>query len=307
MRILLVIVCMVLPGAASGLESALPAGDQQPALRQSLLSGMRSAIAAGQPATARAHAARLLWQLDPTPDEARAARLVVIDSYLAEKQGEAAFRAMLRFDQDYRPLDRAIAGHFVAGLLDLGLHREAVNWLAALDDTGALKLRLRLHAGLVKPDAAIAQARARAAKGGGAEWWRVLADAAEKSGDGTLAVEAQEQLLDAGEPASELWQAYDREARVAANQHKLLTGDDRAWLELARRPGMRAARSRAVLDYLSRHGAERETRLRAQVQHVFSLQQAGLERAAVRLYERNLKTGGDPSRREADSPRPPGG
>jgi hypothetical protein len=291
MRLLMPLVFLALPGAAWALEAAPPAGQQQPTLRQSLLSGMRSALADGQPATARAHAARLLWQLDPTPDEARAARLVVIDSHLVEKQGDTAFRAMLRFDQDYRPLDRAIAGHFVAGLLDLGLHREAVNWLAALDDASALKLRLRLRAGLVKPATAIAQARARAARGG-AEWWRVLAEAAEKDGEGTLAVEAREQLLDAGEPASELWQAYDREARAAANQYKLLNGDDRAWLELARRPGMRAARSRAVLDYLSRHGAERETRLRAQVLHVYSLQQAGLERAAVRLHERNLKKGG---------------
>src|SRR5687768_9799543 len=193
MRIFLALTLLALSGIAAGLESALPAGQQQPALRQSLLSDMRSAIASGQPAAARAHAARLLWQLDPSPDEARAARLVVIDSYLAEQQGAAAFRAMLRFDQDYRPLDRAIAGHFVARLLDLGLAKEAVNWLAAIDDAGPLKLRLRLHAGLVRPEAAIAQARLRAAKGG-AQWWRVLADAAEKTGDGTLAVEALEQL-----------------------------------------------------------------------------------------------------------------
>jgi hypothetical protein len=291
MRIFLTLTLLALSGIASGLESALPAGQQQAALRQSLLSDMRSAIASGQPATARAHAARLLWQLDPTPEEARAARLVVIDSYLAEQQGETAFRAMLRFDQDYRPLDRATAGHFVGRLLDLGLPREAVNWLAALDDASPLKLRLRLHAGLVNPDAAIARARARAPKSGGADWWRVLADAAEKGGDGMLAVEAQEQLLDAGEAAAELWQAYDREARAAANQHKLLAGDDAAWLELARRPAVRPARSRALLAYLSRHAADRETRLRAQVRHMHSLQQGGLERAAVQVYERYLKNG----------------
>lgn len=304
MRPFLALMLLALSGTALALESAPAAGLPQAALRQSLLSDMRSAIAAGRPASARAYAARLLWQLDPTPDEVRAARLAVIDSHLAEKQGDTAFRAMLRFEQDHRPLDRATAEHFVARLLDLGLHREAVNWLAALDDAGPLKLRLRLHAGLVKPDVAITQARARAARGG-APWWRVLADAAEKSGDGTLAVEAQEQLLDAGEPASELWQAYEREARAAASQYKLLAGDDRAWLDLARRA--RAPRARALLDYLSRHGADRETRLRAHVQHVSLLQQAGLERAAVRLYERNLKGAGDPAPREPDRPRPPGG
>ncbi len=281
---------LALSGVAPGAENA-PAAGQRPALRESLISGMRSAIAAGQPATARAQAARLLWQLDPTLEEARAARLVVIDSYLAEQQGAVAFRAMLRFDQDYRPLDRAIAGHFVSSLLDLGLHREAVNWLAALDDAGALKLRLRLHAGLVKPDAAIARARARAAKGGGAEWWRVLADAAEKTGDGTLAVEAHERLINVGEVVPGLWDVYDREARAAANQYRLLTGDDAAWLEYARRPSVRAARSRALLAYLSRHAAGREIRLRAQMHHVSSLQQAGMDRAALHVYERYLKNG----------------
>jgi hypothetical protein len=287
MRLPLALMLLALPGAAVALEAAAPAGQSQSTPTQSALSDMRSAVAAGQPAAARLHAARVLWQLAPTPEEARAARLGVIDSHLAEKHGEIAFHAMLRFDQDYRPLDRATAGHFVARLLELGLHREAVNWLAALDEAGPLKLRLRLHAGLVKPDVAVAQARARAAKGG-AQWWGILADAAEKTGDGTLAVEAQEQLLDAGEPAAGLWEAYDREARAAANQHKLLTGDDAAWLALARRPGVRAARSRALLAYLSRNGAQRETRLHARVRHLSSLQQAGLERAVVQVYERYL-------------------
>jgi hypothetical protein len=287
MRLILPLVLLALPGAALGGEAALPAGPPPSAARQSALSDMRSAIAAGRPAAARAHAARLLWQLDATPEEARAARLGVIDSHLADRRGETAFHAMLRFDQDYRPLDRETAGHFVSRLLDLGLYKEAVNWLAALEDAGPLKLRLRLHAGLVKPEAAVAQARARAPKGG-APWWRVLAEAAEKTGDGTLAVEAQEQLINAGEAAPGLWDLYDREARAAANQHKLLTGDDAAWLEFARRPSVRPARSRALLAYLSRHAAGREMRLRAHLQHMVSLHQGGLDRAALRLYEDRL-------------------
>ena len=97
--------------------------------------------------------------------------------------------------------------------------------------------------------------------------------------------------MNAGERVPGLWEAYDREARAAANQRNLLAGDDRAWLELARGPGIPPARSRAIFAYLSRHGAERETRLRAQVQHVHSLQQAGLERAALQAYERYLKNG----------------
>src|SRR5690349_12251635 len=53
----------------------LPANLPQPALRQCLLPATRAAVAAGQGATARAYAARLLWQLEATAEEARAIRL----------------------------------------------------------------------------------------------------------------------------------------------------------------------------------------------------------------------------------------
>ncbi|HUF80574.1 MAG TPA: hypothetical protein VMN03_05505, partial [Burkholderiales bacterium] len=238
-------------------------------------------------------AARLLWQLDPLPGEARAARLLVIDSYLAERQGVTAFHAMLRFDQDYRPLDRGIAGHFVARLLDLGLDNEAVNWLAALDNDGALKLRLRVRTGLLEPEAAIAGARAQLGKGGDATYWLVLADAADKQGDGTLRVEALERLhnVDPGPAqATALWQAYFSEARSAANRHRLLTGDDAAWLDLAARLlGASPPQSRALFAHISRHAAARETRRGAGSQLVLSLQQSGLDRAAL------LLVGGEPA------------
>ena len=68
MRLLLLLVFLALPVIAWALEAAPPAGPLPPALRQSLLSDMRSAIAAGQPATARLYAARLLWQLEPTSE-----------------------------------------------------------------------------------------------------------------------------------------------------------------------------------------------------------------------------------------------
>lgn len=270
--------------------AALPAAMPRPALRQCLLAAMRAATAAGQPAAARAHGARLLWQLEPTTDDARSARLLVIESYLAERRGDAAFRAMLRFDQDYKPIERSVAERFVEQLLEAGLHAEAVNWLAALDDFGPLKLRLLLHAGLVEPGEAIARAGAQTATGG-APWWRVLADAAERNGDATLRVEALERLLESegggpgGPPAAGLWRAYDREAQAAANEHRLLNGDDAAWLELAvGRVAMRPPRARAMLAWLSRNGATLDTRLRARRDLERSLQRDGLERAALRLF-----------------------
>lgn len=277
---------------AAGLPGNLP----QPELRQCLLAAARAAVAAGQGPTARAYAARLLWQLEATPEDARAARLLVIESHLAERQGDTAFRAMLRFEQDYRPLDRAVAERFVERLLDLGLEKEAVNWLAALDDAGALKLRLRLAAGLVSPDAAIAQARARitrdAGAAGGTEYWRLLAEAAEKQGNDTLRVEALERMLHAAGDGERqqarvagLWQAYSRAAQGAANRNGLLVGDDGAWLAFAaRRLGASPPESRALFAHLSRNGAAREARLNAQLQLVLSLYQGGLDHAALRLF-----------------------
>lgn len=278
--------------------AVLPNGMPPQALRSCLLSAARAAAATGQGAPARAYIARLLWQLDPAPAEVRAARLTVIDSYLAEGQGEAAFRAMLRFEQDYRPLERDTAAHFVGGLLDHSLDKEAVNWLASLEDGGAMKLRLQLRAGLVSPDAAIAQARAqlarRAKAGGGVEYWQVIAEAAARQGNGALRIEALERLLNQADgndaragkqPSKELWQAYRTEAQAAANRDRLLAGDDTAWSDrAARRMGAHPQESRALFAYLATSGKAAETRLVAQLQVAFSLYQAGLDYTALHLF-----------------------
>ena len=41
----------------------------------------------------------------------------------AEKRGEDAYRSMLRFQQDYQPLERTVTRRFAEALLDLGLDR----------------------------------------------------------------------------------------------------------------------------------------------------------------------------------------
>jgi hypothetical protein len=268
-----------------------------PALRRWLLQAAHAAVGAGQGALARDHLARLMWQLDPAPEETRAARLLVIESHLAERRGGNAFRAMLRFDQDYRPLPRAVAGRFVAALLELGLAREAVNWLAALDDGSALKLRLQLAAGLADPGAVIGAARARLARASGdetADYWRLIADAADRQGDDALQVEALEWLLDLepagdaraiGSRADGLWRAYSRAARTEAGRRQLLTGDDAAWLDLAARQlGARPPLSRALYAHLAVSASANPTRHIAQLQLVLALQHSGLERAALRLF-----------------------
>jgi hypothetical protein len=47
---------------------------------------------------------------------------------------------MLRFDQDYKPLDRDTAARFADALLTHRMEKEAVNWLSRLDDASAVKL-----------------------------------------------------------------------------------------------------------------------------------------------------------------------
>ncbi len=278
--------------------AALPDNLPQPELRLCLLAAARAAVAAGQGAQARAYTVRVLWQLDPAAGEARAARLLVIESYLTEGQGDTAFRAMLRYEQDYRPLERDTEERFVGALLDLGLDKEAVNWLASLEDAGATKLRLQLRTGLIGPDAAIAQARAQLSRyaktGGGTNYWQVLAEAASRQGNGVLRVEALERMLNhAGGndargtrmPAKELWQGYLSEAQAAANRAQLLAGDDPAWTDLAaRRLGANPHESRALFAYLMRNGKAVETRLGAQLQLAFSLYQGGLDYAALHLF-----------------------
>jgi len=272
----------------------LPSGMPLASLRQCLAAAARAAVAAGQGAVARRYAARLLWQLEPDADDIRAARLLVVESHLAEGGGEPAFRAMLRFEQDYRPLARETAERFVEALLDLGMAREAVNWLASLEDGGALKLRLRLRAGLLPADQAIPPARAALAKGGGAAYWQVLADAAERSGNGALGVEALESMLqhrpddDAARSrvlAARLWRAYAGLAQATANREHLLTGQETAWYDFAtRRLGPSPFEARALFAHVARSETAGETRRSAQLRLVYSLRQSGLDRAALHLY-----------------------
>jgi hypothetical protein len=273
----------------AALPAKLPAGD----LRQCLLEGARAAVAVGKGPEGRGYAARLLWQLDATPAEARAARLLTIESLVQEQQGDAAFRSMLRFEQDHRPLDRAVAERFVEALLDLGQDRQAANWLSRLEETSPQRLRLQLRTGLVTPEAAVAQARARTAKGGAAGYWQVIAEAAAMQKSGALRVESLEHVLHDDESdarrlhalAGQLWQGYLAEAQSGANRAGLLAGDDTAWFDLAsRRLGADPVQSRALFAYLSRNGGARDVRLGAQLQLVFSLAQSGLDRAALRLF-----------------------
>lgn len=256
-----------------------------------LAAAARSAAATGAGALARELAGRALWSGAASSETLRLLRLTVIDSYVADRRGDDALGSMLRYQQDYRPLDRAVATRFVEALLDLGREKDAVNWLALLDDAGPLKLLLRLRTGLAAPQEAIAQARAAAAKTKDPGHWRVIAEAAQRLADVALAAEAAEQLLNqpVARPdglALRLWELYLAAARDAANRSQLLMGDDVSWADLAaRRAAAEPAVSRALFGHLARHAAAPESRRTAQLQLVYSLRSAGLDRVALRLAD----------------------
>jgi len=275
--------------------SALPASMPAASLREALSSAARAAAATAQGALARQYAARVLWQLSPAAGELKELRLLVIESQVADKKGDDAFRSMLRYQQDYKPLERGTAIRFVEALLELGMAKEAVNWLGSLDDAHPVKLRLRLGAGLVAADTAVAQARAQIARGGGIGYWQVLAQAATQQKNRALQIESLENILQLADvkqaqrlaaQAQELWQVYLAVAQEISNQNQLLMGDDVTWMDFAaRRLGTAPFASRALLAHLAQRGQTRETRHTAQLQIVFSLQTAKRELAALRLFE----------------------
>lgn len=254
----------------------------------------RAGLALGRNAVARDHAARALWTPGLDDHGLRSLRLLVIRSYVQESRADDAWRSMLRFEQDYRPLDAATVSGFVDALLDLGMAKEAVHWLGLLEERSAAKLRLRLHAGVLSPQEAVTQARTALSRGGDADWWRVLGEVAGRQNDGVLRIATQEQLLeldtgpqpkaaDAG--AAALWRAYDDHARDAANAHQLLAGDDGNWLAFAvGRRDSAPALARIYFGHLARHARAPALRDEARARLAAEYAAAKLPRVALRMF-----------------------
>ncbi|MBY0271126.1 MAG: hypothetical protein K2X06_14750 [Burkholderiales bacterium] len=293
---------------AGALPAAVPAG-----ARAGLhVVAAQAALALGRPALARDYAGRALWTPGLDAAGLRELRLLVIRSYVRDAsaegtsfgappkgtsfgaRGDDAYRSMLRFEQDYRPLDAVTAGVFVDALLDLKLAREALAWLNLLEERGPAKLRLRLHTGVVTPQEAVTQARTALGRSEDPAWWRIVLEAADRQNNGALRITALEQLLEtktralAESPdveAAGLWQTYAEHARLAANTHHLLAGDDANWLEFAlRRRAAEPAEARAYLAYLLRHAQDAKVRQNAQVQLAADFAAAKLPRTGLRLF-----------------------
>ena len=275
--------------------NTLPAGAGVAPLNACFLHASRAALGQNDPQLSRALAARLLWQRTATPSEAKAVRSMVIESYISERRGEDAFRSMLRFQQDYQPLDRSVAERFAEALLDLGQDREALNWLGA-DDLSPARLRLQLRGATLSAEAVIRQARAAFARNPDRGYWRAIHEAAVRSGNGALQIEALEHLLQSADARDEaalsgaaqrLWQAYFDIASEIGNREQLLVGDDGAWADYAaRRLGSEPFASRAFYGFLAQSARTADIRRNAQLQLAYSLSSSGLDYTALRLVRR---------------------
>jgi hypothetical protein len=275
--------------------TVLPAAAPEKVVLSCLLHGARAALANGEGPLARRFLARLMWRQELPAEQMRQARLLVIETYLADDQPQDAYALMLRYQQDYKPVDRDTAARFVDALLAVGMEKEAVTWFAQLEDTSPLKLLLRLKNNLLTPDAVMAQARAALAKTNNAAYWLVLQHAAVAQKDRLLQAEALESLLQlAGDKpaervatlASELWKAYAAAAQDVANENRLLVGDDGGWADYAARRGsVSPVAGRALFAYLAQQSKVRATRQSAQLQLAYSLQTARLGLTATRLFD----------------------
>ena len=273
---------------------ALPKDRISASLNGCLMEGARAALGQNDAEAARVYAGTLLWQTSASAADVRAARLLIIDSYATERRGQDAFRSMLRFQQDYQPLEPAVAERFAQALVDLGLNAETLNWVRPNEMTPA-RLVLQLRSGAVTPQAAIAQARAGLARDAG--YWRAIREAATRTRDASLEVEALERLVQAIEKrdapaqsraAERLWQAYLSAAADVGNREQLLAGADGAWADFAaRRLATDPAVARAFYAYLAQHAQTVETRRTAQLQLVHSLNSAGLDQVALHVMQRS--------------------
>jgi len=269
--------------------SALRVEKIAPGLNGCLLEAARAALGQKDPQAARAHAAKLLWHANVSESEAKAVRLIVIESYVAEERADDAFRSMLRFQQDFQPLERAVTERFAEAMLDMGRDSDALNWVRTGDST-PIRLILQLRSGVLTADAVIAQSRAALARN--PRYWGAIHEAGVRSGNGSVQVEALERMLqhaDAhdesaqSEAARRLWQAYVSTAQAVGNREQLLVGDDGAWADYAaRRLGADAFLSRAVYAYLAQRSQRPDIRRNAQLQLAFSLYSNGLEATALR-------------------------
>jgi hypothetical protein len=270
----------------------LPPDEPKTFLSPVYFMAVHAALKLGQGALAGDYLTRLLWQFDLNSGDYKDARALVIESYFSERQHDAAYQAMLRYQQDFHAFEKAQLHRFVEALVENGMEKEAVNWLAQLDENSPVKLLLRLKAKLVTPQDALPLIRAALKKSPVVEQWGLLLEAGKLQGNLLLQLEARENILslvqkdpEIEEQSRKLWQAYLDCAQQLGNENQLLTGDDQSWLELAERTAASSPVSaRALWAALAPMTAAQEARAAALNRFGTSLLQQGLDLTAIRLF-----------------------
>ena len=275
-----------------------PVSAPQDFLQKALGHTVWAQLELNQNVAARLSLARLIWQFKLNSADLKWARRMVIRSYLMDHKPDEAYRAMLRFQQDYQPLPKEVTADFVQGLLTEDRVTEATTWLSDLEAANPSLLALQMKSGLITPDAALLQARTDLQKNQNpAAYTAIIADAAAALKDDRQQITALEQWLDSLKAGADngriqqLWQAYQREAERLGNQAQVLRGDDAAWLTLAAGRGEDRLGARALYAYITQQGAEPALREAAQAKLYAALVSAQLEGAAVQLFDAPLWNG----------------
>jgi hypothetical protein len=274
---------------------ALPA-DAPADLRQ-LAYGLaaQAALDSGEPRRAGNFLRRQLWGGGALAEPAeRQARRRVIEVYLAEGRPRDAYRAMLRFQQDFRPLNGEESLAFVRGLAAGGLGKEALSFAAGVDAKHPSVVMAELGAGVITPAAALAAAKATLARSDDPGSLRLLLEAARRAPDRSAEVTALERLLNLPQKtaaqygavdAAELAEAYGRRGQELANAGQLLVGEDAAWLAAAeKRAASDPVGARALWALLAKLARSDANRRQASDRLLASLRAGKLNITAVRLF-----------------------
>jgi len=233
----------------------------------------------GQGAQARLHLRHLIWaETPPTPASLQRLRDLVIRSYMVEGHIDAAQLAMLRYQQDYHDLDDSTLVLRAEVLLAAKRYDEAISVLAPVktDEARVLSILARLrqkhHLG-EKDQSKLRWLGSQVNLSQRVHYlaWCTQAELAQMQGKLPAAILALERSL-VLQPehiavpfvvtdARRLWQLYDQLAEQLGNQHRLLQGDDRAWLKLAsKRLKKEPLQARALYAYLARQASRPTTR-----------------------------------------------
>ncbi len=206
-------------------------------------------------------------------------RRQVIETYLEQGLLTDTYTAEQRYQLDYGLLTET--DRFMRARILLLNNRiaEAVELLSKHTkdpQVGMLYLVAQLRSGERKPKKVL-QAAFRQLRG---KWvdenlkyrlWAVIVEAARRSGDRHATINALEHLVALVKPqqlpaglfkdmdAAGLWQAYTTEAEQLGNQHQLLIGDDKSWLDYAKKIDVKDhLKARALYAFLILKGQQRD-------------------------------------------------